>query len=90
MSNLIGSYFDEQAKIALDGLLDLIRTKLRERILEKIEPDIQVAINESLEAFRLSTTSYKDFGMGRDVLHLIVERKDKDDRRTDAGSSQGR
>jgi len=69
---------EQASKAMLEGLVNLIKQKLRERILEKIESDIQTAIDESLKAFEINLTSYKDFGMGRDIVRILIERKDKD------------
>jgi len=59
----------------LQGLTDLVRTNLKKIILERIEPDIEAAIDSSLETFKCSLSSMVDFrGMER-FIKVIVERK---------------
>lgn len=68
---------DKMSTAMLDGLLDCIRSELRERILERIEPDIKAAVDASIETFKINIQQYHELEYGRDMLKLMIERKDK-------------
>lgn len=63
----------------LRALVDRIRNNLKERILERIQPDIEAAIDSSLEAFKVSLQSLHDTEYQRDTVRILIERKDKAD-----------
>ena len=60
----------------IEGLVSTIRTELRKRILERIEPDIQAAINGSLESFKVAIESYRDYANMRYTVSVLIERRD--------------
>lgn len=60
----------------IEGLEDLIRTRLRERIMERIEPDIKAAIDSSIEHFKATIETYRDPYQMRDTIKVIIERRD--------------
>ena len=61
----------------LDGLTTLIRDELRLRIMEKIEPDIDAALDAGLAAFKITIESYREPHNLRDVVRVLIERRDK-------------
>lgn len=70
-------YSEEASKLMLDGLTDGIRSRLREIIIERIEPDIQTAIEAGLASFKASIESYLDPSEMRNTIRVLIERKDQ-------------
>lgn len=68
---------EDLAEAMARGLEDRIREHLKARILERIEPDIQAALDSAIEAFKLDVTAWHDMANMRDVVKVIVERRDK-------------
>jgi len=68
---------DTAAQVMLDGLTKRIREELRTRIMACIEPDIQSAINASLEAFEIAIKTYRTPEHLGDVIRVIIDRRDK-------------
>lgn len=66
---------DEASKAMLDGLTNLIRDKLRERIMARLKPDIDAAIEEALSAFKVTIESYHEMQYMRDTIRVLVENK---------------
>lgn len=66
---------DTASKAMLEGLTNMIRKELRKRIMERIEPDIEEAVNASLAAFKTTIESYRDPEMMRDTVRVLIERK---------------
>lgn len=66
---------EEASRAMLDGLTDLIRNKLRERILARIRPDIDAAVEEALEAFKITIQSYSEAHYMRDTVRVLIENK---------------
>ena len=64
------------SRAMLDGLTSTIRDELRKRILERIEPDIQAAVNAGLESFKVTIESYRENGPMRDTVRVLIERRD--------------
>ncbi len=62
-------------KAMLDGLTDRIRSDLKARILEKIEPDINAAVEASIESLKLAIESHRDYTHMQDVIKFIVEKR---------------
>lgn len=68
-------------ELMLKGLEEGIRSRLRERILERIKPDIDAAINETMEALKATIQTYREPLHLRDTIRVILE-----DRRTESAS----
>ena len=68
---------DETSKAMLEGLTDLIRDKLRERIMAKIQPDIDAAVEEALASFKTTIESYREPMYMRDTVRVMIENKTK-------------
>jgi hypothetical protein len=66
---------DETSKAMLDGLTNLIRDKLRERIMARIKPDVDAAVEDALAAFKVTIESYREMHMMRDTIRVLVENK---------------
>lgn len=70
---------DEIHAAMLDGLMGRIRASPRERIMERMQPDIDAAVEAGCETFRAAVASYHDPMEGRQVVKVLIE-----DRRTKA------
>ena len=68
---------EKMSTAMLEGLLGCIRSELRERILERIEPDIKAAVDAAVETFKINIHQYHELEYGRDMIKLMIERKDK-------------
>jgi hypothetical protein len=62
----------------LDGLTSRIRDALRQRILDRIEPDIQAAVDAGLASFKATIESYRDPMHMRDTVRVLIERTGAD------------
>jgi len=71
--------FDSTAasQAMLEGLEKRIREELRVRIMARIEPDIQAALDAALAAFKPTIEGYRDLEHMQDVVRVIIERRDK-------------
>jgi hypothetical protein len=69
---------EEASKAMLDGLISRVREGLRQRILESIEPDITAAVDAGVESLKVAIQSYRDYAGARDVVHILIERRDTD------------
>lgn len=67
---------EEASKAMLEGLTSRIRSELKARILERIEPDVNAALDAALEGLKAAIHSYRDHAQLRDVVKIIIERKD--------------
>lgn len=67
---------EEAAKAMLDGLTSRIRTELKARILERIDPDVNAAVDAALDGFKTAIESYRDYAHMQDVVRVIIERRD--------------
>lgn len=67
---------DDVHAAMLRGLQDSIRSELRRRILESIEPDITSAIDAALDGFKASIESYRDPIKMQDTIRVLIERRD--------------
>jgi hypothetical protein len=67
---------DQAQRAMLEGLTSRIRDELRKRIMQRIEPDIEAAVDAGLAAFKATVESYRDPMMMRDTVRVLIERKD--------------
>jgi hypothetical protein len=67
---------EEASKAMLEGLTSRIRSELKARILERIEPDVNAAVDAALDGLKAGIESYRDHAHMRDVVHIVIERKD--------------
>jgi hypothetical protein len=67
---------EDASRAMLEGLTNRIRDELRVLILERLEPDIQTAVDAGLSAFKATIESYRDPMHMRDTVHVIIERRD--------------
>jgi hypothetical protein len=67
---------EEASKAMLEGLTSRIRSELKARILERIEPDVNAAVDAALDGLKTAIESYRDHANMRDVVRIIIERKD--------------
>jgi actin-related protein len=78
MSHLPLQFTGEDAsKAMLEGLTSRIRSELKARILERIEPDVNAAVDAALDGFKGAIESYRDYAQMRDVVQIIIERRDR-------------
>lgn len=68
---------EEASKAMLEGLMSRIRTELKDHILARIDSDVDSAVDAALESFQAAIHSYRDPMHMRDVVKIIIERKDK-------------
>ena len=68
---------DEASKAMLNGLTNLIRDKLRERIMASIKSDIDAAVEEALASFKTTIESYREPEYMRDTVRVMIENKIK-------------
>jgi hypothetical protein len=54
-----------------------IRDKLRQRVLEAIEPELNAAIDDAMKAFEVTVSKFRDATMDQTTLRVILN-----DRRT--------
>lgn len=77
MSMIPPPFTGEQAsKAMLEGLTSRIREELKRRILERIEPDVDAAVEASLQAFKVTIESYREAHNMRDTVRVLIERRD--------------
>jgi len=62
-------------KAMIEGLTSCIRNELRKRIMERIEPDINAAVDAGIAAFKTTIESWRDPETMRDVVRVLIERK---------------
>jgi hypothetical protein len=67
---------DEVSKAMLDGLTSRIRTELKAIILERIESDVNAAVDAAIDGLKTAIETYRDHVSMRDVIRIIVDRKD--------------
>jgi len=60
-------------RAALHGVMEHLRAGLRAKIMERIEPDIQAAVEETAATLAVGLRQMEDFASGRRVLHLVVD-----------------
>jgi len=77
MANNINFTSEEASNAMLSGLISKIRSELRKIILERIEPDIQEAINTSLDSLKMGIYSYQDYASMRTIVNVIIDGKKK-------------
>jgi hypothetical protein len=76
MANTAFTFTGEDASRAmLEGLTSRIREALRTRILERLEPDIEQAIEAGVASFKATVEGYKDFAHMRETVRVLIERK---------------
>jgi hypothetical protein len=68
---------EEASRAMLDGLTSRIRQELRKLILERLEPDIQTAVDAGLAAFKATIESYHEPMHMRDTVRVLIERRDQ-------------
>jgi hypothetical protein len=68
---------EEASKAMLEGLTSRIRSELKAIILARIEPDVDAAVEAGLEGLKAAIHSYREHSQMRDVVKVIIERKDK-------------
>lgn len=66
---------EDASKAMLEGLTSRIREELRKRIVARLEPDIEEAVDAGLAAFKATIESYRDYGPMRDTVRVLIERK---------------
>lgn len=64
---------DEMTAAILDGLMGRIRASLRDRIMERIQPYIDVAVEAGCKTFRAAAESYYDPMDMRQVVKVLIE-----------------
>jgi hypothetical protein len=62
------------SKAMLDGLTNMVRDNLRKRIVEKIQPDIDAAVEDALASFKAAIETYRDPLHMRDTVRVLIER----------------
>ncbi len=65
-------------KAMYDGIMSLIKEKLRARILEAMEPDIKSSIDAACETFKVNVQSYLNNSMDcgvHPVVQMLIEHK---------------
>lgn len=67
---------EEASQAMLDGLTSRIRDELRKLILERLEPDIQTAVDAGLASLKATIESYRDPMQMRDTVRVLIERRD--------------
>jgi hypothetical protein len=65
----------EVAKAMLRGLESHFREKIKERILAVIQPDIDAAVEEALQAFKTTIEAQSDPYRMQSVLRVVLEDK---------------
>lgn len=71
---------DDASKAMLDGLTSMVRQRLRERILEVVEPEIEAAVDAALGQFKASIETYRDPLHMRDTVRVLIEKPVVQDR----------
>ncbi len=66
---------DEASKAMLEGLTSHVRSELRKRIMERIEPDIEQAVDAGLASFKAAIETYRDPHNMRDTVRVLIERR---------------
>jgi hypothetical protein len=66
---------DEASRAMIDGLTGRIRDELRKKILERIEPDLESAIDAAMEAFKLTVATWREPINLRETIKVLIERK---------------
>lgn len=64
---------EELTQAMSDALVERIRSALRERILERIEPDIKSAIDVGMESFKATIGAWKDPSSYHSIIKVILE-----------------
>jgi hypothetical protein len=65
----------DASQAMLQGLLDRIRADLKVRILERIEPDIEAALDSAIAAFKVSINRKLDASDAIEVIKVLIERR---------------
>ena len=66
---------DQASQAMIDGLISRIRESLRARIMERIQPDIDDAIDESVKSLKVAIEAYRDPSMMTDTVRVLIERR---------------
>lgn len=65
----------EASEAMLDGLTERIRAELRKKIVERIEPDINAAIDAAMESFKIAIEAHRDHYHMQDTIRVLLERR---------------
>jgi len=66
---------EEASKAMLDGLTSHIRAALKDKIMERLQPDIDAAIDAGMETFKAAIQSYHEARNMRDTIRVLIERR---------------
>lgn len=73
MATQIDLTSDQAAQAMLDGLMTVIKASLRERIMERIRPDIDAAVEAGCSALQVAVQGWQDPVMMRAVVKVLIE-----------------
>jgi hypothetical protein len=68
---------DAVSEAMIDGLMSRIRSELRARILERIEPDIASAVDVAAEKFLIAVKAYHEPHEMMTTVRVLIDRRDK-------------
>lgn len=68
---------DAVAEAMIDGLMSRVRSELRARILERIEPDISAAVDAAAASFEVAVKAYHEPHERMATVRVLIERRDK-------------
>lgn len=66
---------EEASKAMLDGLTSHIRSALKDRIMARLQPDIDAAIDAGMETFKAAIQSYHEAHNMRDTIRVLIEKR---------------
>lgn len=66
---------DDIAQAMLDGITSRVRSELKRRIMESIEPDLNAALDAAIESLKVEIRTHYEVALNRQVVEILVRRE---------------